>query len=219
VSDAVKRTTNGEYKDVIRDCTTDRNIDLSVAQDLRKKYAGKFVIGHVARLHDRYKGQSDLIEVAKKLYEDGYKNFHFLFIGKGPDLKKLQRQADGYDSIEFIGFKENIEDYYGLLDLFVFPSRAEGLGSSILDAFKFKVPVVATDAGGIPELVKHEETGLLCEAGNEDQLRANIVRAYSDLILCKIITEKAYIFVQKFNALRQAEQYYQIYTDVLAERK
>ena len=61
---------------------------------------------------------------------------------------------------------EELEDIYEILpelDIFLMTSKTEGLGSSILDAYACKVPVVATIAGGIPEIVLHEKTGLLTE--------------------------------------------------------
>src|SRR5690625_7438356 len=64
-----------------------------------------------------------------------------------------------------MGFNPHIEDVYRLLDVFVLTSRKEALGSSLLDAFIYEVPAVATEAGGIPDLVT-EDRGWLCPIGD-----------------------------------------------------
>ena len=56
----------------------------------------------------------------------------------------------------------------------------EGLGTSILDAFANKVPVVVTNAGGIPEMVVHEQTGMLCNVGDEHQLASAVEQVMND---------------------------------------
>ena len=68
------------------------------------------------------------------------------------------------------------------LDAFLITSETEGLGTSVIDAFVCKVPVVATNAGGIPELVKHKETGLLAEVKDAKTLADNINLLFSDSI-------------------------------------
>lgn len=66
-------------------------------------------------------------------------------------LKKLK------DNIHFTGFRNDINELLPELNLFLMTSKTEGLGTTILDAFAAQVPVVATQAGGIPEIVQHEK--------------------------------------------------------------
>jgi len=82
---------------------------------------------------------------------------------------QLDRQAHELrveDVVYFLGFREDVPRILASLDLFVLSSRMEGLGSSIMDAMASRLPVVATQAGGIPEVVIHRETGLLVPPQN-----------------------------------------------------
>ncbi|SFD11418.1 Glycosyltransferase involved in cell wall bisynthesis [Chitinophaga sp. CF118] len=85
------------------------------------------------------------------------KDFVFLHFGKG-NLEEQVRQKITEYGLEkvyrLMGFYENVEDVFSILDVFAMSSEQEGLGSSVLDAFMYKVPVVSTDAGGLSDLVQ-----------------------------------------------------------------
>jgi len=75
------------------------------------------------------------------------------------------------------------------------PSRMESLATTIKEAFYLKIPVVATQVGGNPELVKHEVTGLLTPSENPTKLAESINRILDDDVLSKQICENSYNFV------------------------
>jgi glycosyltransferase involved in cell wall biosynthesis len=202
-----------KYNCVIPDSFSIFNTDAEKINKLRQKYHGKFVIGCVARL-DKIKGHSHIINVARKFFYECSNNFHFLIIGSGPEEKKLREQAEGLSNVEFTGFKINVGDYYSVFDLFVLFSVQEALGSCILDAFNYNVPVVASDAGGIPEIVKHEQTGLLCDIRNENQLYDAIARLHADSDLRQKIIENAKVFVKNYSIENQAKAYIDIYKEI-----
>jgi glycosyltransferase involved in cell wall biosynthesis len=78
------------------------------------------------------------------------------------------------------GFQEDVAGYLGALDLLAVSSVLEGLNTSILDAMLAGVPVVATRTGGIPEVVRHLETGLLAAPGDPADLARQIAVALAD---------------------------------------
>ncbi|WP_376921573.1 glycosyltransferase family 4 protein [Aidingimonas halophila] len=127
---------------------------------LRDRFAGKRVIGHIGALVDRHKGQRLLIEAARQLRRE-FPDAIFLFLGQGDDKVVLQRESADLDNIVWEGFRSNIGDYLAIMDLFVFPSRNEGLGSILLDAMDYEVPVIASNVDGIPDIVTHDDTGIL----------------------------------------------------------
>ncbi len=133
---------------------------------LRERFGLKKVIGCVASLEKR-KDHLTLLQAAsvvQKLRDDVV----FVLVGGGDLMSELEQAASrlGLTNVVFEGFKDDPYPYFSVFDVFLMTSRQEGLGSSILDAFSYRVPVVATAAGGIPEIVKHQETGLLAEVGN-----------------------------------------------------
>ena len=130
-----------------------------------------FVIGVIAQLIDR-KGHRFLLNIAKRL-QQLQPSLRILILGKGPMREQLEHQVShlGVDKIvSFAGFRSDIERILPNLDLVVHPALMEGLGVSLLQASACGVPVVAARAGGIPEAVFDEQTGLIFEAGDEEAL-------------------------------------------------
>jgi len=104
-------------------------------------------------------------------------NLHYVICGEGPsetEIKALVREKKLEDTVHFIGFRRDLPDFLGSADVFLITSREEGLGTSILDAFAVRLPVVATAAGGIPEIVRHGETGLLAPVGDHAMLATHV---------------------------------------------
>lgn len=144
----------------IPDAWADWGRSPEAVDDLRRRYAGCFVIGHVGALMDRHKGQRYLIEAARYL-RASYPQMRFLFLGSGPDEKMFREMGQGLENVKFLGFRKDLDRYLAIMDLFVFPSNYEGLGSTLLDAMAFDVPVIASNVGGIPDIVQDGKTGCL----------------------------------------------------------
>ena len=138
------------------------------------------------------------VDVAQKVLmkED---NVHFLIIGSGTESENIEKYiVDKKLSahISMLGFRTDVPELLSVLDVFLMTSTMEGLGSTILDAFASKVPVVATSVGGIPEIVFHEKTGLLAKAKDVEALATNVMRLLDDKDLSSQITQNAYQLVE-----------------------
>lgn len=141
------------------------------------------IIGNVSAIapHKDYYTFVDTVEILAKQKL----NYHFFIIGTGPLESNIRAYvaSKNLDSwITFTGFRNDIPKILPELDTFLITSETEGLGTSVIDAFACKVPVIATKAGGIPELVKHKETGLLAEIKDAKTLASNIVNIFSGTI-------------------------------------
>jgi glycosyltransferase involved in cell wall biosynthesis len=123
---------------------------------------GAAVIGNVAHCAD-HKGQRDLIAAAPAVLAR-HPQTRFVIVGEGellPALKAQAQQLGIADRVLFPGFRTDVPSLLLWFDVFCFPSRQEGLGTSVLDALAMAKPVVATTAGGIPEMIASGEHGLL----------------------------------------------------------
>jgi glycosyltransferase involved in cell wall biosynthesis len=203
----------GEVK-IIADAFPKHTLLPEVTQAFREEFRGKFLVGHAGALVDRTKGQRVLLEAAK-LLEKEFPSMHFVFLGDGKDRAILQKETAALSNITWLGFKDNIGDYLAGLDVFAFPSRNEGLGSVILEAMYIGVPVVASDVGGIPDIVRHEETGLLFTSGSAHQLADRLRILYSSAELRKILQVKAYAQVKEYVPEKMARKYLDIYQSFL----
>ncbi len=120
------------------------------------------VIGTVAHLSPE-KGLSYLIQAAE-IIPDVRSRMRFVIVGEGECRRELEEEvrARGLRScFQFLGFQARTTDHLNSFQIFVLPSLSEGLSSAILTAMASCLPVIATDVGGIPELVRDGENGLL----------------------------------------------------------
>lgn len=172
-----------------------------------------FLVGIVAALED-HKGHIYLIQ-ASKILKDQAPKIKIIVVGTGSLRMELDRQAHemGVDDIVFfLGFREDVPRILASLDLFVLSSHLEGLGSSMLDAMASRLPVVATQAGGIPEVVIHDDTGLLVPPRNSEALAQSILRLYRDRNLAARLGQRGYEVVhQKFSAEAMAGKIIDLY--------
>jgi glycosyltransferase involved in cell wall biosynthesis len=139
------------------------------------------VVGTVAHFSSE-KGLCHLIEAAS-LIPDVHARMRFVLVGDGAcrqDLENQVRERGLEDCFHFAGFQKNPIPYLGSFDCFVLPSLSEGLSSAILSAMAAGLPVVSTTVGGIPELVRHEENGLLVPPADPIALAQAIQKLYQE---------------------------------------
>jgi len=122
----------------------------------------KPVVTMVARLHP-VKGHEYFLRAARKVIDMGFK-VQFLIIGEGIYREKIEQRVKelGLENIvKMPGYYSQVEDIYAVSDILCVPSIMEGLGLVILEAMFFNVPVIASDTGGIPEIIEDGVDGLL----------------------------------------------------------
>ena len=131
-------------------------------------------------------------------------------------LKGLSKKLGVHERVVFTGFREDAEDFYSIFHLFVLSSKEEGLCSSLVDAFLNGVPVVATNAGGVPELVLGGETGLLVEKENPKALASGIKWAlehYEEML--KMAKRAEEFATTRFTADAMVQGNYKVYRRLL----
>jgi len=189
-------------------------VDPAFRDDIRSRYSGKFLVGHAGALVNRHKGQQYLLEAAATLQKK-CPEMHFLLLGQGRDERWLKSLAVGLDNVEFVGFRDNLGDYLAAFDLFVFPSLQEGLGSVLLDAMHFGLPIVASDVDGIPDIIEHRKTGLLTPPGNGRALAESIEYLYHDREMRRELSENARAASLAYHPRMIADRYLQIYREII----
>jgi len=146
----------------------------------------EFIIGTMGRLHP-VKGVEVFLRAARVIKDRGRKA-RFVVAGDGPLREQLQTLAQQYGLAHeamFLGHRNDSNNILGLMDLFVLPSLSEGIPLVLLEALALARPVVATAVGGIPEVIEHEISGLLVDAGNHDDLAKQCLRVMNDPVLAQ----------------------------------
>ena len=203
----------GESVTIIPDAFESLAVNPAAAQQLRAQWGGKFIVGNVGALDNALKGQGDLISVARE-FSDSHPAIHFVFVGSGRDEESFRQQAAGLENVHFAGFQERVGDYLEAFDMFAFPSLKEGLGSVLLDVMDHGLAVVASDVGGIPEVVVNGETGILVPASDPAQLRQGILSLYENEDLRRAMGLAGKKRSREFTAQIMAARYIPIYEEV-----
>jgi glycosyltransferase involved in cell wall biosynthesis len=179
-----------------------------------------YLVGIVAALED-HKGHAYLLQASKTVKEKAPK-VKFIVVGTGSLRMELDRQAHDLgveDIVFFLGFRDDVPRILASLDLFVLSSHHEGMGSSLLDAMASRLPIVATQAGGIPEVVKDRETGLLVPPRDAGELARAILEIYGDRELAARLAERGYEVVHRqFSAEAMAGRMVDLYERFAARK-
>lgn len=159
-----------------------RHIIKPIARRRDRHREGPVAIVCVARLR-REKGLDILLRAAARLKQQGHR-FRLTIIGSGPDriaLERLGEELGLRDSVEFVGERDaaQIEHELARCDIFVLPSRTEGLPVAVLEAMAAGMAIVATGVGGIPELL-NGSTGLMVRPDSVEELAAALTTVVAD---------------------------------------
>ena len=125
-----------------------------------------------------------------------------LLVGDGPErarLEQISRNSKFSKNIFFLGSLKSTKEVLNISDLFILPSSKESFGLSALEAMACGVPVIASDSGGIPEVISHGKSGLLNSVGDTCQMTKNALKLLSNDSLLESFKTNAYQQAMKFD--------------------
>lgn len=168
------------------------------------------------------KGHETILEAARFL-KTRFPNVRYLFVGEGPLRTTLESQAHAFqisDQIHFLGFRTDSEALVKHCEIFCLPSLSEGLSSAILAAMAAGLPVIATDTGGIPELVEDGFTGILVPPKSSVPLSQALARLFEDERLRRRLGEAGRKRVEmEFTLSKKLDRTENLYRRLLQSRK
>jgi len=214
VADVVRAFDADARVTVVYSASSGLTVDAARAAAIRAGYAAQLVVGHVGALDNSQKAQELIIDVARDLAAS-HPEIHFVLVGGGDDERMLRKLAAGLTNITFTGFVDNVGDYLAGFDIFILPSRREGIGSVLLDAMEHGLPVIATRVGGVPAIVHDGENGLLIDSERPDQLRDAILHLAGQPGLRATMGQKGRLVAAPYTASGMAEKYYALYEEAL----
>lgn len=137
----------------------------------------KEIIGNIAELH-KNKGIIYALKAISKLPKIILDKIVFVVFGDGEernDLELFVKNNDLQKNVVFIGFDDTVLACISAFDIFIFPSIKEGLPYAILEAGLAKLPVIATNVGGIPDIIENEKNGLLVPSKNPEEIKVALI--------------------------------------------
>ena len=143
-----------------------------------------------------------------------------LLVGDGPErpaAEELCRSLGIFENTRFVGKQQDMEDIYAIADLFLLPSEYESFGLSALEAMAAGTPVIATNTGGIPEVVTHGINGFLSEIGDVESMSRQAISLLSNPALLQQYSNAAKEQAIKFDIVNIVPKYEKLYAEVLAK--
>ncbi len=180
---------------------------------------GERILVHVSNFR-KVKRVNDVIHIFDKVSKEIPSKL--LMIGDGPDrqqAEELARTLGIYNDVRFLGKQEQISEILSIADLFLLPSETESFGLSALEAMACSVPLVATNAGGLPEINIEGKTGFLSNVGDIESMAAHAIYILSDDDRLQDFKKAAIAQARKFEKQHIIPQYEKLYCEVIAAYK
>lgn len=192
---------------------------ISISQQAKSKDK-PLTIGVVSRL-ESIKGM-DLVVPAFAQVKACHPEMQLLIVGDGSLRKQIEEQAHKAgleEAVEFAGRQpqEKLSSYYDRIDILLMPSRSEGFGLTAIEGMARGCVVVAARTGGLPEVVRNGEVGLLHEPEQVEDLVAQINKLIEQPTLWKQFSNEATTYVQRFSFERFSQLFNNLYRSALAD--
>jgi len=175
----------------------------------QKKLIGKispFVIGTIAE-YTKNKGLIYLLKAIKNIKDQ---EIDVILIGSGenPEKEKMGKfiKKHNLKNINLIEFIDNAASYLKVFDIFILPSLKEGLPYTILEAMAAEIPIIATDVGGIPEMIENNVNGILIKPKNHKLIKEKILYLMNNPEISKDLSQKARSKIVKIFTLEKIVQ-------------
>ena len=191
------------------------------SKDLRKEYApkGEKIITHISNFRP-LKRLEDVVKIFKKI--SNRIPSKLILVGDGPErymAERLCRSLGTCQDTHFIGKLKKPEEVLGISDLFLLPSEKESFGLAALEAMASRVPVISTNAGGLPEVNKEGFSGFLAPVGDIDLMAEKACYILEDPERLKTFKENAYLRALDFSLDKVLPKYIELYNRVLRDEK
>lgn len=223
VSESLKRDTLGSFviKKDIKVIPNFIDLDLYKGETncRRAQLApnGEKLIVHISNMRG-VKRIPDVIEVFRRIREK--EEAILLMLGDGPEREKAElqvRELGLSDYVRFLGKTQEVRRILCMSDLFLLPSSTESFGLVALEAMAAKVPVISSNAGGIPEVNKHGVTGYLSDVGDVASMAAQSLELLADEDRLRQFKEQAYAHALEFSIDKILPMYEAAYEEAMAQ--
>ena len=176
-----------------------------------------FIVGMVARISEQ-KDPIKFIEIAKRVcseIEDAY----FILVGDGElrdQVNKLILKYDLNDRVKITGWVNDVNKYISVFDIGILTSRWEGFGLVLTEYMAAKKPIIASNVGGIPELIEDNYNGILVDINDTSKFVKSIIELKdNDTLKNKYVENSSYILDNKFNIKNVVEKHNKLYRKLL----
>ncbi len=190
---------------------------IAIRKDKRPTLGRIITLGVVSRL-EKIKGM-DLLIPAFAQVKELYPQTRLLVIGDGSLWESMKQKTEQLNVIDVTWAgrqsQEHLQEMYDQIDILLMPSRSEGFGLTAIEGMARGCVVVASNTGGLPEVVKNNEVGLLHQTESVEDMVNKITLLLNNPILQKQLSDKAIEYVHQYNQDRFADSFNDLYKRIL----
>jgi N-acetyl-alpha-D-glucosaminyl L-malate synthase BshA len=200
----------------------DTNIYKPISNSEFKKYIapnGEKILMHTSNFRP-VKRVPDTIKIFEQVFKEIPSKL--VLVGDGPersDCEKLCRQINLCEHVKFLGKQDGLVDILNAADVFLIPSQSESFGLAALEAMACGVPVVSSSVGGLPELVKHNDSGFIAEIGDIDRMSKYVIDLLTNPRKYEIFSNNARRRAIELFGIDKIVPYYENYYQTVLEEK
>ena len=176
---------------------------------------GESILTHVSNFR-KVKRVEDVIHIFKKVHDK--MPCKLLLIGDGPERRKMEdlcREIGLCPEIRFLGKQDAVEELLAVSDLFIMPSESESFGLAALEAMACEVPVISSNAGGLPEVNIDGQTGFLSNIGDVEHMATNALKILQNPDTLQNFRKAALAQAEKFDIQHILPKYERYYEHIL----
>ena len=227
VSHEVKRVLDSSLRDPSKSTVIYSGIDTEKFQSADRDYLRNLLtriedetlIGNVAAITQQ-KDYFTFVEAAALIRKKKDK-VHFVVIGDGDqrlEIEEYVREKGLKPDFTFLGYRDDVEELLPGLDILMFSSEKEGLGTTLIDALISEVPIASTNAGGIQELLENRKNALVVDIKDPDGLANAVIEIMENKELAQQLTDAGKDKAIDFDKHYMARNIYRVYREVLDEK-
>ena len=172
-----------------------------------------FTCLHIGRFSEQ-KNHIEMVLALKKLIDAGEK-IRFIFVGEGDLLGDIKEQVDKQHLTKYVifaGTTGNVRPWFEKSDLFMLPSKWEGMPMTLIEAMSAAMPIIASNVGGVPDMLENERSALLIEP-NADEIVEVILKLKENESLRRSLGQEAYRDSTKFKAEHMGKEYCNVFNN------
>ncbi len=187
-------------------------------EETRKKYHVKndeIVIGVVGRLTEQ-KDPLTMIKAFELVHKEN-RNVRLMYVGSGnleEDVKQYAKEKNILDKIIITGWVDDVEQYIPAFDIAVLPSKWEGFGLVLIEYMACDKPIIATNVGGISDIIENFKNGILCSVQDYKTIGETIIKLIKNENLKKQIIYQNKVYREKYNIQNVINNHIKIYKEV-----
>ena len=179
---------------------------------------GEKILVHTSNFR-QVKRVTDTIKIFEKVVKEIPSKL--ILVGDGPDrseCERLCRQLNLCDSVKFLGKQDGLVEILNAADVFLIPSQSESFGLAALEAMSCGIPVVSSSVGGLPELIRHNETGFIAEIGDISRMSKYVIDLLTNERKYKLFSQNSRKrAVEVFDKSNVVPMYEDLYNKILGK--